>query len=132
MRKLIIGCIICVVVALVFCGCTNANKKEPPIGYDNESANNRYTISYNLGDLSDNFADNPTNAEAGEVVEIRTHILYDADLHVYEDGQEIEKIYSDGSDGYWVYTFTMPNKNVEITAKPFSKSEIYGSETNGT
>lgn len=83
-----------------------------------------HTISYELGGLADDFISIPSSAKSGEVVEIRTHVLFDADIHVYVDGKEIEKSHYDSD--YWGYSFTMPQKNVSVTAKPYSKAEIRG------
>ncbi len=84
----------------------------------------RYEITYELGSLRDDFIDTPTSAEYGDTVEIRTQILIDADIHVYVDGKEIQKSHYDSD--YWGYTFTMPQKSVIVTAKPYSKNEIWG------
>ena len=87
-----------------------------------------HVISYNLGDLAEHFTSTPVIAGSGEKLEIRTQVLCDADIHLYLDDQELKKSHSDSD--YWGYSFTMPDKDVVITAKPYTKSEIYGiSET---
>ena len=84
-----------------------------------------YSIRYELGDLEDDFTLTPTKARDGNCVDIRTHVLTDADIHLYlDDGKEIGKSHSDGD--YWQYSFTMPERDVVITAKPYTKAEIWG------
>lgn len=84
----------------------------------------RYRITYSLGDRDSLFISKPESAKPGETVEIRTTVLYDADIHVFVDETEIEKTHYDSD--YWGYSFIMPSRNVTVTAKPFSKEEIYG------
>ena len=60
-------------------------------------------------------------------MEIKTEVLFDADIHVYVDGQEISKTHYDSD--YWGYSFVMPDKDVLVTAKPYTKDEVWGLET---
>ena len=66
--------------------------------------------------------------KAGDSVEIRMGVLYDADIHLYLDAQELEKSHQDSD--YWGYTFTMPDKDVVITAKAYMKDEMASSSEN--
>ncbi len=114
--KKILAAALCLVLAFSIIGCEKRGGNLPD---DVE-----HKINYELGDLADDFISTPVSARSGEIVEIRTHILYDADIHVYVDGKEIEKSHYDSD--YWGYSFTMPQKVVSVTAKPYSKAEIWG------
>ena len=84
-----------------------------------------FSIRYELGGMEDDFLATPANAKAGELVEIRTQVLIDADIHVYLDNEkEVQKSHYDSD--YWGYSFTMPSKDVVVTAKPYTKEEIWG------
>ncbi len=86
-----------------------------------------YSIKYELGSTEDLFADTPSEAKAGELVEIKTNgIICDADIHVYVDGQEINKSHFDSD--YWGYSFVMPDKDVLVTAEFYTEDEIWGTE----
>ena len=89
-----------------------------------EGPENVHTIRYELGHTWESFTDPPSTATAGKTVEIRTYIMCDADIHVYVDGEEIEKTHYDGNG--WGYTFVMPDKDVTVTAKYYTKEEIWG------
>ena len=110
--KLCIFVLTAVIVLACLVSCTR---------YGTETARH---ISYELGKLEDNFTDKPSSAKRGDTVEIRTEILFDADIHVYVDGVEIAKTHFDSD--YWGYSFTMPDQDVTITAAPYTKAEIYG------
>jgi hypothetical protein len=84
-----------------------------------------HVISYNLGDLAELFTETPEKAQSGDKVEIRTQVLYDAGIHLYLDGQELKISHYDSD--YWGYSFIMPDKDVEITAEPYTYAEIWGS-----
>ena len=84
-----------------------------------------HVISYNLGDLAEDFTETPEKAQSGNKVEIRTQVLYDAGIHLYLDGQELKISHYDSD--YWGYSFIMPDKDVEITAEPYTYAEIWGS-----
>ncbi len=87
-----------------------------------------FSIRYELGDeFTDIFIDAPEKANAGDTVELKTEILFDADIHVYVDGQEIGKTHYDSD--YWGYSFIMPDHDVLVTARFYSKSEIWGTTT---
>ncbi len=83
-----------------------------------------YHIEYELGDTFSVFTDMPSEAFPGDIVEIRTGILLDAGIHVYVDGQEISMAHYDSN--YWGYSFVMPDKDVLVTAKFYTKDEIWG------
>ena len=83
-----------------------------------------HSITYVLGDYKELFTLMPDRSNAGEQVEIRTRVLYDADLHVSVDGLEITKSHSDSD--YWGYTFTMPDADVKVTAEMYNKGELNG------
>ena len=92
-----------------------------------EYSGTTYSISYDLTELqsmSDVLTALPESARSGETVEIRSYILFDADMHIYVDGQELKKTHYDSD--YWGWAFIMPERNVTITGKPFTKSEIWG------
>ena len=86
-----------------------------------------YSIHYDLDTAASCFTGTPSEAKAGETVEIKTEILLDADIHVYVDGQEIGKTHYDSD--YWGYSFIMPDKDVLITAKFYTKGEVWGIES---
>lgn len=90
------------------------------------STNGDLTIRYELGDAAKDFISTPSGAKAGDTVEIRTEVLYDADLHVYVDGQEIGKSHYDSD--YWGYSFEMPDRDVTVTARFYTKAEVWGTE----
>ena len=88
---------------------------------ENAPADYGYRIEYDLGDeFAFIFTDLPSEALPGDTVEIRTVILFDADIHVFANGQEIEKTHYDSD--YWGYSFVMPDKDVQITARFYSKT----------
>ena len=89
-----------------------------------------HVISYNLGDLAEDFTETPEKAQSGNKVEIRTQVLYDAGIHLYLDGQELKISHYDSD--YWGYSFIMPDKDVEITAEPYTKAEIWGTSDEKT
>ena len=86
-----------------------------------------FNIRYELGDTAHDFTSTPFGARAGDEVEIKTEVLIDADIHVYVDGQEIGKTHYDSD--YWGYSFIMPDKDVLVTARFYTKDEIWGTET---
>ncbi len=86
-----------------------------------------HAIQYDLGNAAGHFTAMPEKAKAGETVELRTEILYDAGIHVYVDGQEIPMTHYDSD--YWGYSFTMPKKDVLVTARFHTKEEVWGSGT---
>ena len=87
-----------------------------------------YNIRYDLGKDAGCFVSMPSEAAAGETVEIRTAILFDADIHVYVDGLEIDKTHYDSD--YWGYTFIMPEKDVLVTEWVYTKDESRGTYSN--
>lgn len=88
---------------------------------------NIYSIRYELGDLKGSFTLTPTKARDGNLVKIRSQVLIDADIHLYlDDGREIDKSRSDGD--CWEYAFTMPERDVVITAEPYTEIELRGFE----
>ncbi|MBR4206297.1 MAG: hypothetical protein IKQ92_12560 [Clostridia bacterium] len=93
--------------------------EEPFISY----APPYYSIGYS-GNAADHLTSAPAAAKAGDTVEIRTEVLYDADIHVYADGQEIPKSHYDSD--WWGYSFVMPEKDVRVTATFYTKDEIWG------
>lgn len=56
----------------------------------------------------------PKQARTGETVEIRSHVLYDADIEIYVDGEMIRKSHYDSD--YWAWTFVMPDRDVKVEA----------------
>ena len=82
-----------------------------------------YDISYNLGELEYLFLKTPTKAKAGEVVDVQIAVIYDGGIHLYLDGQELPLKYNDGE--YRAFSFVMPDRDVMITAKPYTKAEIW-------
>ena len=83
-----------------------------------------FTIRYELGNTAKDFIRTPSGVKAGDTVEIRTEVLLDADIHVYVDGREIGKTHYDSD--YWGYSFIMPEKDVLVTARFYTKDEIWG------
>ena len=78
-------------------------------------------IRYDLGDLADVFFDTPEYALPGQVVEIKAHVLMDADIYLYVGEQKLKKTHYESD--YWGWSFVMPAAGVMITAKPYTKSE---------
>lgn len=112
---------LCLILVILLIGCKKKQNR------DNRAANERdYQITYELGNLADLLIDAPASAKYSDTVEIRTQVLCDADIHVYVDGVEIEKSHYDSD--YWGYSFAMPKNDVIITAKPYTKSEIWGTD----
>ncbi len=91
------------------------------------SNNGDFTIRYELGDTAKDFISTPSGAKTGDTVEVRTQVLFDADILVYVDGQEIGKTHYDSD--YWGYSFIMPDKDVLVTARVYTQDEIWGTET---
>ena len=89
-----------------------------------ETSDSLFNIRYELGSAADDFLTMPPVAVPGDTVEIRTVVLTDADIHVYVDGKEIGKTHDDSD--YWGYTFDMSEKDVEVTARYYTKDEIWG------
>ena len=121
------GIAVCAVLAVCLMTNGGRNRAETP-------GEGVYSIKYDLGGAASHFTVMPSEAGAGETVEIRTEVLIDADIHVYvrtedPDGQltephEAEKTHHDSD--WWGYSFTMPESDVLITAGFYSKSEIWG------
>ena len=112
-----------ILAALIMTGVLTACGPSPAAA-SSASSDDVFNIRFELGDIADNFTETPLEAKAGDTVEIKTVILHDADIHVYVDGREIEKSHYDSD--YWAYSFVMPEKDVLITAKPYTKEEIWG------
>lgn len=112
---------VCILIAALCLFACTAPAKTDSTGATGEK---RYSIRYDLGSAADDFIQTPTSAKAGETVEIKTEVLIDADLHLYVDGQEIDKTHYDSD--YWGYSFVMPQKSVQVTAQFYTKSEIWG------
>ena len=136
MKKTIL-LLLCFVMALILAACSG-EKADPPkesvIPDDSApvstSAASGYRIEYELGDeFTDIFTDMPSEASPGDIVEVKTAILCDADIHVYADGQELGKTHYDSD--YWGYSFIMLEKDVLITARFYTKDEIWGTTTMG-
>ena len=92
-----------------------------------EYSGTTYSITYELselGSLAEILTALPESARSGEIAEIRSSVVLDADMHIYLDGQELKKTHYDSD--YWGWAFVMPEKNVVITAKPYTKAEIWG------
>ena len=83
-----------------------------------------YSITYELGDTINCFILTPSKAKAGDNIQLKVEKLFDAAIHVYIDGQEIEMKKIDNDDVG--YSFVMPQKNVVITAKFYDENEMFG------
>ena len=118
LMKKTISVLLAALLLWLFAGCSS------PSETGSDPAPAVFRIRYDLGNLAGDFTDTPEIAQAGESVEIRTMVLDDADIHVYVDGEEIVKSHYDGD--YWGYTFTMPERDVLVTAKPYTEEEIWG------
>lgn len=56
--------------------------------------------------------------KAGETVTVKVHILMDADIVAYLDGQDLGKykvIETDGAYTHWEFYFTMPDHDATLT-----------------
>ncbi len=51
----------------------------------------------------------------GFMIEIKTHVLFDADIEIYANGEKLKKTHYDSD--YWGYTLEMPNQDVTIEIK---------------
>ncbi len=51
----------------------------------------------------------------GFMIEIKTHVLYDADIEIYANGEKLKKTHYDSD--YWGYTLEMLNQDVTIEIK---------------
>lgn len=82
-----------------------------------------YAIQYEFesDDMAWFFHNLSYRAKAGTIVDVRTDLLLDADILIWVDGQELKKSYDDGNG--WVYSFTMPDRDVIVTAKMSGKKE---------
>ena len=134
MKKVLLALMLLIIVSMMV-GCSTTAKpsetistyevvevETPLISY----APPYYSIGYN-GDAADLLTFAPSAAKAGDVLELKTGVLYDADIHVYVDGQEIERSHYDSD--YWGYSFIMPDKDVRITATFYTKDEVWGTTT---
>ncbi|MBO4501934.1 MAG: C39 family peptidase, partial [Clostridia bacterium] len=86
--------------------------------------NGKHSIRYELGNTADLFTSTPSESIAGEKVEIKTTVLYDADIHVFVDKLAIEKTHYDSD--YWGYSFIMPDRDVLVTAEVYSGDGFRG------
>ncbi|MBP5256342.1 MAG: hypothetical protein J6Z80_04715, partial [Clostridia bacterium] len=82
-----------------------------------------HSIIYESGGAFDDFTFAPRSARAGDTVEIRTNTL-SLGISVYVDGQEISQTYHGGD--YWGYTFVMPDKDVTVTSRRLTISDVCG------
>ncbi|MBQ7913421.1 MAG: hypothetical protein IJ308_06760 [Clostridia bacterium] len=73
------------------------------------------TTEYLMGDY-------PTLAKGGEWVHITTHVILDADLWVYVNGERVEAAPTDST--FWEYNFIMPHKTAYITFEVVSPSYL--------
>ena len=89
-----------------------------------ESSEGPFQIHYDMDGAMSQFKERPSTAEIGETIELRTEILYDADIHVYVDGIEIGKSHYDSD--YWGWSFVMPDREVTVSARFYTKGEIWG------
>ncbi len=115
-----------------FCCCSDGtSESSEAVGKSEkwEQSSGEYAISYSLGELESDFTETPRSATAGQTVIIKTVLICDGDFHVYADGAEIAKTESGGAEKQWEYSFVMPEKNVVITARPYTKAEIWRVET---
>ena len=133
MKKRILSLSMLMLALLAGCGMSSESSKTNATISNSMQASEMdtaslYGIRYELGDFASDFTDTPDAAKAGDSVEIRMGVLYDADIHLYLDAQELEKSHQDSD--YWGYTFTMPDKDVVITAKAYTKDEMASSSEN--
>lgn len=66
----------------------------------------------------------PKAADVGDIVEIRSYVVMDADYHVFASGKELNKSHADNN--FWTWSFVMPDHDIEITVKPYMKGEVWG------
>ena len=138
-QKLIVLLLTLVLVLTALSGCSGQNtvdptkkaenptgKSEDPTQNTTNSGNGTFSIHYDLGRTADYFTNTPSEAKTGDTVEIKTLVLLDDGIHVYLDGQEIQR--ADCKDSCFVYTFVMPEKDVLITAQFYTYDEIWGIE----
>lgn len=82
-----------------------------------EAPGGRYEISYVDGLKPYLLEDNPAFGVPGEIVEIRTSIIYDANLilHATFSDHFNQILYYESIDDYWLFSFTMPGCPVTIS-----------------
>ena len=124
--KKILALILVMIIALGLVACAETNNSDNPVDVET-SVDGTFTINYDLGSAAEHFTSTPTKAKPGDTIEIKTEILFDADMHVYVDGNEISKSHYDSD--YWGYSFVMPEKNILVTMKFYTKDEIWGTGT---
>ncbi|MBQ7647154.1 MAG: hypothetical protein IJS94_07790, partial [Clostridia bacterium] len=128
MKKTIIFILIILALTLTSCSKkeeTDNNVKTTSSGETTATTSKAtFNIIYELGNIADHFTITPAEAKSGDTVELKTEILIDADIHVYVDEKEIDKSHYDSD--YWGYSFIMPDKDVKVTARFYTKDEILG------
>lgn len=87
------------------------------VGCNNIGEYRRYEISYADGLKLYLLEDYPTFGVPGEIVEIRTNIIYDADLILYATYSDHfnQTLHYESVDDYWLFSFTMPGNPVTIS-----------------
>ena len=126
--RLVLAAVMLITV-LSACGTTPTSIQADSTGNTHDdTAKSSFNIRYELGEeFADTFTETPEEANAGDTVELKTEILYDADIHVYVDGQEIGKTHYDSD--YWGYSFIMPDHDILVTVRFYTKGEIWGTTT---
>lgn len=84
-----------------------------------EAESEEYTIQYQ--GLVDVLLNSVDKAKSGEEIEIKTSVIYDADLLVTVNGAAIERSHYDSD--YWGFKFIMPNENVVVNIKGVGNKE---------
>ena len=85
------------------------------------------------GEYTDLVIGCPGGAKEGDTVEIRTQVLYDADMRVFVDGESIPQTAAEPD--YWAYSFTMPDHEVtvrlDVVEDVVYPPEVSGEESGG-
>lgn len=93
-----------------------------------EDTNKKYTLSVEIdgSNLYSSIISRPKtgNYKAGMTLEVKTHIIMDADIYIYLNNSQVKQI---DSEGFWIYSFEMPAENsiLHITMDQFYGRDEY-------
>lgn len=88
---------------------------EEPMAVEETAEDEAEVFIITVDDPTGVIVDIPKTAACGEIFEIKTGVVYDADVLIYADGEELERTHYDSD--YWGFMFTMPDHDVVITVK---------------
>ncbi len=88
---------------------------EEPTAVEETAEDEAEVFIITVDDPTGVITDIPKTAACGEIFEIKTGVVYDADVLIYADGEEVARTHYDSD--YWGFMFTMPDHDVVITVK---------------